>query len=111
MPGKKPRNHEQAEHDIADSGESQILQALCERKEEVNDIHEHEDQVADPRLVVSVRSCDERDGDEVVRKHLPVILAAVLEVDDEDLLNPEGPLDHDVRLHEEAEFPVRPVGP
>lgn len=54
---------------------------------------------------------DQADGDDVVGEHLPVVLAALLDVDDDDLLEPEGELAEHVALHQAAELAVGPVGP
>lgn len=67
--------------------------------------------MADSRLVVSVTCRDEHDGDEMVRYHLHMILPALLDVDDQDLLQPEGPLAQHVRLRKPVKFSGGPVGP
>lgn len=62
-------------------------------------------------MVVSVASKDQGGGDDVVSEHLPMILAALLNVDDNHLLQPESPLAKEVGLHDSIELAVGPVGP
>ena len=47
----------------------------------------------------------------MVGEHLPVVLAALLDVDDDDLLQPEGELPQHVALHQPAQLAVGPAGP
>ena len=47
----------------------------------------------------------------MVGEHLPVVLAALLNVDDENLLQPKGQLGKHIPLHNTAELSVRPAGP
>lgn len=61
--------------------------------------------------MVEVRGANERDGDEMVSEHLPMVLATLLDVNDKNLLYPESPLRQEVTLHETTEFPDRPPGP
>jgi hypothetical protein len=56
------------------------------RKEEVNNIHDDEDEVTNAGVVVRIASIDESCGDDVVSEHLPMILAALLDVNDNHLL-------------------------
>jgi len=56
------------------------------REENVPNIEQHQNQVAYGVVVVSVRSNDQRNGDEMVGQHLPMVLATLLNVDDKDLL-------------------------
>jgi hypothetical protein len=67
--------------------------------------------MANPGLVVGIRGRDQYDGEEMVRQHLPVVLAALLDVDHNDLLQPESPLSQHVGLGEAVELSGRPVGP
>lgn len=62
-------------------------------------------------MAVSVRGIDEADGNDVMGEHLPVILSALLDVDDQDLLKPEGKLRKHVSLHDAGELAVGPVRP
>lgn len=61
--------------------------------------------------MVAVARGDEEGGDDVVAKHLPVVLATVLDVDDNNLLQPESPLRQNVALHKAVHLSVGPVGP
>lgn len=56
------------------------------REENVPEIEQHQNQVAHGIVVVSIRSNNQRNSDEVVRQHLPMVLATLLNVDDKDLL-------------------------
>jgi hypothetical protein len=67
--------------------------------------------MANSRLMVGITGGNEHDGDEMVRQHLPMILAALLDVDDQDLLQPEGPLAQHVSLGQTVKFSGGPVGP
>lgn len=62
-------------------------------------------------MVVSVGSNNQCDGNEVMGQHLPVILAAFLDVNDEDLLEPESKLHEDVSLVQASKFSVGPARP
>lgn len=44
-------------------------------------------------------------------KHLPVVLATILDVDDNNLLQPECPLRQDIALHETVQLSVWPISP
>lgn len=61
--------------------------------------------------MVRVRGYDQSDGDEVVRQHLPVILSLLLNVDDIDLLYPEGQLREEIKLHSPSNLSAGPVCP
>lgn len=83
---------------------------MAYRQENIDQVHQDEDQVTDPGLVVVVGAGDQGDGNEVVGQHLPVVLAALLNVDDQDLLQPERPLRQEVGLGQAAQLPDGPVG-
>lgn len=80
-------------------------------KDNVDNIHNNENQVANACKVVGVRGHDQSDGDEVVRQHLPVILSLLLNVDDVDLLDPESQLCEIIKLHSAANLSAGPVCP
>ena len=67
--------------------------------------------MANPRVVVGVASGNERDGDEVMAQHLPMVLPALFHVDDNDLLQPKRPLRQQIHLHDASELPVGPIRP
>lgn len=62
------------------------------REDEVHDVHEHQHCVASTHLSVSIGEHEQCHSNNVVCEHLPVILAALFNVDNEDLLYPEGGL-------------------
>lgn len=80
-------------------------------EKEVDDIHQDKNEVANAGIAISVGPVHQGDGDKVVGEHLPVVLAALLDVDDQHLLNPECQLRQHVALHEAADLTVGPVGP
>jgi len=59
------------------------------RKDKIDHVHEDENSIAGAHLPVSVGKCEQEDRDDMMREHLPVILATFLNIDDEDLLYPE----------------------
>jgi hypothetical protein len=62
-------------------------------------------------VAVPVRGVDEDARDNVVGEHLPVVLPALLDVDDNHLLQPETQLREHVALHESGQFAVGPPRP
>jgi len=62
-------------------------------------------------MVVEVAARNQRDGDDVVREHLPMILATLLNVDDNNLLQPERPLRKHVEFDHAVNLTERPVCP
>ncbi len=103
--GDEPRDHEDAEENVAERVVARVLEALgnlslvsttrsdcagasldTNRKEQVHHVHDNQDEVADPGEVIAVARRNEGSGDDVVTKHLPVVLATLLDVDDDDLL-------------------------
>lgn len=62
-------------------------------------------------MVVSVAGEDKSGGDNVMGKHLPMVLTALLNVNNNHLLQPESPLAEEIGLHETVELAVGPVGP
>lgn len=81
------------------------------RQEQIHHVHNDKDEVANTSVVVTITGEEESSGDEVVGEHLPVVLAALLDIDDDDLLQPKGPLTQDVTLHNTVKLTIRPVGP
>ena len=62
-------------------------------------------------MTVSVRGVNEADGDDVMGEHLPVVLSALFNVDNQNLLQPKGQLGKHVSLHESGKLTVGPVRP
>jgi hypothetical protein len=60
--------------------------------------------------VVDVAEHEQGARDDVVDQHLDVVLAPLLDVDDEDLLHPEGRLEEVVELHLGRHHARRVVG-
>lgn len=60
------------------------------RKQNVDNIHQAEYHVGHIVEAVDVSRAEQRTGDDVVRQHLIVILALLLHMNDEDLLQQES---------------------
>lgn len=80
------------------------------REKDVHHIHQDEHQVGHPGEMQGIRGGNQHDRHQVVGEHLPVVLATGLDVQDEDLLQPERPLAQDVDLGEAREVARGPVG-
>ena len=78
---------------------------------EIHDIHDAQNQVSYLGLVVSVTREDQKGCDNVVREHLPMVLSPLLNIDHEDLLQPEGVLDQNVPFPHPRDLSIRPIGP
>ena len=78
---------------------------------DVTEIHQDQDDRAHPRIIRPITPHDERDRHEMMRQHLIVILAPGLEVEDEELVEPEPELDEVVKLGKRAQWGVRIVVP
>jgi hypothetical protein len=59
------------------------------REDKIDNVHQNKNSIAGAHLPVSVGKCEQEDRDDVVREHLPVVLATFFNIDDEDLLYPE----------------------
>ena len=78
---------------------------------ELYSIHQHENHITNPRVVVCVCSGNQSNGEKVMRQDLPVIFTPLLELDDKDLQRPETPLGEGVGLGKSVNLPLRPVRP
>jgi hypothetical protein len=58
-------------------------------EEDVAQVHRYEDGVADPSPVEDVAGGHEDEGDDMMGEHLVVVFPSLLEVDDDDLLDPD----------------------
>ncbi len=47
----------------------------------------------------------------MVREHLPVVFSPLFDVDDHDLLKPEGVLDENVPFPNPSDLSIGPIGP
>lgn len=88
-----------------------LLVGRTYRQEDVHHVHEHQDEVAYTDISLSVGSINQGAGDDVMRKHLPVILSPFLDMDDNQLLEPEGKLCKYITLQEAGKLAVWPVRP
>lgn len=67
--------------------------------------------LTDPRIIRPITPHDQSDGDEMMSQHLVVILSPGLEVEDEELVEPEPELDEVVKLGQRAQGSMRVVVP
>ena len=111
MAGDKPREHEHAKCNVARKLEMEVFEDFGERKEKVDDVHDTQNDSSGFRLVIAVRGEDKSAGDEVVGEHLPVVLTPFFDVDDHDLLQPEGELDQVVPFRQAIHLTNGPVAP
>jgi len=81
------------------------------RQKDVHHVHKHQDEVPYTDKSLSVGSVNQGAGDDVVRKHLPVILSPFLDMDHNQLLEPEGKLCKYIALQEAGKLAVWPVRP
>lgn len=81
------------------------------REKQVNHVHQDQGKVADSRVAVPIRGVDEGARDDVMGEHLPVVLSALLDVDNNELLEPEGQLCEHVSLHKSRELAVWEIRP
>lgn len=81
------------------------------RQQNVAKVHQNHDHAADPGEIRPVAADDEQDGDTVMRIHLPVVLAPLFDVDDEQLMAPETELGQIVEFCEARERRVGIVPP
>jgi hypothetical protein len=65
------------------------------RQQEINYVHETEDNIGNICVTVHVGNRNRDTGDDMVGEHLVMIFAAFFEMDNEDLLEPKGQL-HEV---------------
>lgn len=70
----------------------EVVQSTC-RQEDVTQIHEHENCAPNASKVADIARNDENDRDDVVSKHLEIVLPASLDVDKDDLVYPERELE------------------
>jgi hypothetical protein len=65
---------------------------------QIDYIHQTQDDVANLGLVVAVAANQEQTCDDVVGEHLPMILSALFNINDQDLLQPKAELSQIVEL-------------
>lgn len=111
VPGDEPGDHKDAKCDVASEFKMEILQNLGQRKDDVDGVHQTKDEVADPILMVTIGRKYKGTGDDMVGEHLHVVLPPLLNVDDDNLLEPETELDQIVPLGETGHLASRPVPP
>ena len=111
MAREEPREDEHAEGDVTGFLVPGVFEEFGDGEDNVDDVHKAEDEVADAGLVVAVGKDEEEAGDDMMGEHLPVVFAAFFDVDDDDLLEPEGELDEVVVFEERGEEADGEVGP
>lgn len=70
------------------------------RKKKVHNIHQTKYHVGHIVKTVDISGGEEGAGDDVVGEHLVVVLASLLDMNDEDGLNKEGQFDKQIPLHQ-----------
>lgn len=90
---KHPGAKEDDEANVARRLVSEVAKHFSQREEDVNHVHNDHNHMADTSQEVLVRANNQGTRHNVVDKHLPVVFAALLNVDDVDLLDPDGKLD------------------
>jgi hypothetical protein len=80
-------------------------------EQNISQVHDTQDDITDLRLVKSVAGKQQRRRKDVVCEHQPMILAALFDVDDKELLQPEGDLYEVVPFDESSDVASWKVGP
>lgn len=81
------------------------------REDNIDHIHDNEDIITNSSVMIAVTRRDESNGDKMMTEHLPVVFASFLDIDNNDLLQPESPLAENVALHQPLHLSVWPVCP
>ena len=61
-------------------------------KKKVNHLHDNKDDVSYLRLVITITRQHQNAGNKVMGEHLPVVFSPLLDIDNQNLLHPEGEL-------------------
>lgn len=80
-------------------------------QDNVHHIHDTQNDCSDSHVVVAIRQEQKHCCEDVVGEHLRIILALLLNVHDNDLLNPEAPLDEVIPLKDAFHFSKGPACP
>ena len=91
--------------------ENPVNGSLTNRQDDVDDVHQDQNQSSDASEVVDVGGMDEGDGQEMVSKHLPMVLPTLFDVQGNDLLEPKGPFGQHVSLCEGRKLSLGPISP
>jgi hypothetical protein len=81
------------------------------REDDVDKVHDAQDDGSDAHVVVSIGEEEERGREEVVGEHLRIVFALLLNVDDQDLLDPEAPLHQVIPLEDAVDLAEGPAFP
>jgi hypothetical protein len=81
------------------------------RKNNVDQIHDAENHDADTGVIISVGEEKKGAGKNVMCEHFPIVFTFLLDIDHDDLLQPETPLGEVVELGKTSNLPVRPPLP
>lgn len=127
MACQEPHDYEQAESDVTNQLELQILHHFRKlgssapvywwrysdsyRKQNVHNVHQTHDRVANPSLMVAITREYQRRGYHMMGEHLRVIRPPLLNVDHDHLLQPERELHQIVPLEQAIQFSSRPICP
>jgi hypothetical protein len=80
-------------------------------KEKVDRIHQTENHISDLGMVIAITGEQQATCYYVMREHLPMILPSFLDMDDYDLLQPEGKLGKNVPLSQTINLSIWPICP
>jgi len=89
--------------------EGQTVQTYL--KEYIHHIHQQQNDIPNPRLVKPKAHQDQRTRNDVMREHLPVVFPTLLDVDHDNLLQPECKLHEVVPFHDAGDVDVGEVRP
>jgi hypothetical protein len=84
---------------------------MTHSKDNIPHVHDTQNDVANPKLVRAIAHEDQGAGNDVMEKHLGVVLSFFLNIYDQDLLNPKRKLDEIVPFQETSGLADRPVSP
>ena len=80
-------------------------------EQDIAEVHHAEDDVADLGLVEAIAAHKKHAREDVMSEHLPVVLATLLNVHNEQLLHPKAELHKVVPFHEAVHAACWEVGP
>ena len=93
------------------AGAKMLLLPCAYRKDNVDEVHDAQDNGANAHVIIAVGEEHECGRENMVREHLSIILALLLNVDNKNLLNPEAPLYEVVPLEKTVNFAKGPTFP
>ena len=101
---RKLEKHRYVSYDKSSEG-------ISYRKDDIHNIHKAKYHIAGSCLMIPIAREDQGTGDDMVRKHLPMIFSSFFDVHDQYLLQPKGELNEVVPFEQAVHLSVRPAGP